>query len=185
MKARPVAQFNDRLRVIERAGSARDRKALFRVECTCGTKLRVRGVNLRSGKTRSCGCLNRERVKLARRRESFRRKAAVWFRATAMKGEAMVEITIAQTARRLGISDAAVRSAIKGGRIRARQEQGSWYVDAASVASYRVSNRGPRGKDRRRPVLHEINVDGLTPGDIRQLDELAERLRAARGAERR
>ena len=51
--------------VIERAGSDRYRTAvvtLWLCRCDCGTEAIVRGQNLRSGRSLSCGCLRDERV---------------------------------------------------------------------------------------------------------------------------
>jgi hypothetical protein len=45
-----------RLTVLESAGT-RDSKALWLVECECGTRKVVAGHDLRRGDTRSCGCL--------------------------------------------------------------------------------------------------------------------------------
>ncbi len=63
-----------RLRVIERAGIYRPRnnphstEPLWKCLCDpqiggCGTELTVLGNNLRSGKTRSCGCLRDEKAR--------------------------------------------------------------------------------------------------------------------------
>lgn len=48
-----------RLLVMRRAGSSQGR-ATWRCRCDCGTETIVRGKDLRSGNTRSCGCLSRE-----------------------------------------------------------------------------------------------------------------------------
>jgi len=52
-----------KLRVIERVGSeTRDGQVrpTWLCECRCGNQTVVIGANLRSGATRSCGCLRRE-----------------------------------------------------------------------------------------------------------------------------
>lgn len=49
-----------RLTVIERAGSDSDGRATWLAECICGNKCIVRGKNLRTGNTTSCGCYSRE-----------------------------------------------------------------------------------------------------------------------------
>jgi len=51
-----VGQQFDRLVVIAREGSASGGVALWRCKCSCGREVVVRGANLRSGNTRSCGC---------------------------------------------------------------------------------------------------------------------------------
>lgn len=57
-----------RLTVIERAGSSKDRFALWLCECSCYDKNGkhprkiIRGDSLRNNSTKSCGCLNKERM---------------------------------------------------------------------------------------------------------------------------
>lgn len=46
-----------RLTVIERAGSDNFGEATWICKCDCGVKKEIRGKDLRSGHTRSCGCL--------------------------------------------------------------------------------------------------------------------------------
>lgn len=53
-------QHFGRLTVIEESGRTVDSKVLWLCRCQCGTTLEVRGTYLRSGHTKSCGCLNRE-----------------------------------------------------------------------------------------------------------------------------
>ena len=45
-----------RLTVMKRVGTA-DRKAIWRCHCDCGKKTNVRSSDLKSGNTKSCGCL--------------------------------------------------------------------------------------------------------------------------------
>jgi hypothetical protein len=45
-----------RLTVLERSGSDRAGRAMFRCRCECGSEWLVRGADLRSGHTSSCGC---------------------------------------------------------------------------------------------------------------------------------
>lgn len=52
-----------RLTVIEEAGRDHKGEALWVCVCVCGATAIVRGNNLRSGKTRSCGCYQKDRVK--------------------------------------------------------------------------------------------------------------------------
>lgn len=52
----------DRLTVIERSGSDTQEKATWLCECECGKQTVVTGVYLRSGHTKSCGCLRREHI---------------------------------------------------------------------------------------------------------------------------
>lgn len=49
-----------RLRVVSRQGSSHFREAVWKCECDCGKEVLVTGHNLRTGNTKSCGCLNRE-----------------------------------------------------------------------------------------------------------------------------
>lgn len=44
------------LSVVGREGTTRDRKATWRCVCDCGSEVVVTGRNLRSGRTKSCGC---------------------------------------------------------------------------------------------------------------------------------
>jgi len=46
-----------RLTVLERAENDKGRQTRWRCQCKCGETTTVRGARLRSGKTRSCGCL--------------------------------------------------------------------------------------------------------------------------------
>ena len=55
-----------RLLVIEECGRDAHGKALWRCRCECGNEVIVRGDNLRSGDTTSCGCYHRERLAEAR-----------------------------------------------------------------------------------------------------------------------
>ena len=47
------------LTVIERAPSSPDGRAQWLCKCTCGKMVTVKGSSLRSGKTQSCGCLQK------------------------------------------------------------------------------------------------------------------------------
>lgn len=57
-----AGQVFNRLTVLERNGTSADRKALWRCRCTCGQEVTVSGKRLRTGHTRSCGCLQKERA---------------------------------------------------------------------------------------------------------------------------
>jgi hypothetical protein len=51
----------ERLVVLNRhTTNSADRKPLWRCQCDCGTKVIVGGSSLKSGNTRSCGCLHKE-----------------------------------------------------------------------------------------------------------------------------
>lgn len=50
-----------RLTVIEKAGINSSRGATWLCKCECGSYVTVDGSNLKSGRTKSCGCLLRER----------------------------------------------------------------------------------------------------------------------------
>ena len=58
MTGRPVG----RLLVIEECGRSSNGQALWRCRCECGNEVIVRGDNLRSEDTTSCGCYQRERA---------------------------------------------------------------------------------------------------------------------------
>lgn len=51
-----------RLTVLRRAGKTKRNQALWECRCECGTIKLVTGVLMRSGWTKSCGCLHRERL---------------------------------------------------------------------------------------------------------------------------
>jgi hypothetical protein len=67
-KGPPVTIFEGeqygRLTVIREFDGPRgaSRERLFTCECECGTRLEVRSGSLRSGNTKSCGCLKRQRA---------------------------------------------------------------------------------------------------------------------------
>lgn len=50
-----------RLVVVSRAGNDKSGNYQWLCKCECGSETIVRGYSLRSGHTKSCGCLNRER----------------------------------------------------------------------------------------------------------------------------
>ena len=53
------------LTVKKRSGTLeKDRRALWRCKCICGKLVTVRGVDLQSGNTKSCGCLHRNYAKM-------------------------------------------------------------------------------------------------------------------------
>jgi hypothetical protein len=49
-----------RLVVLYRNGSTSDKVALWLCRCTCGKEKTIRGVSLRTGRAKSCGCLSKE-----------------------------------------------------------------------------------------------------------------------------
>lgn len=55
-----TGQRYGRLTVLALAGRASNRDALWRCRCDCGSEVEVSASNLRTGSTRSCGCLMRE-----------------------------------------------------------------------------------------------------------------------------
>lgn len=55
-----TGQVLGRLTVVRRAGSTKDGKARWDCVCVCGRTLAVEGKSLRTGNTRSCGCLKAE-----------------------------------------------------------------------------------------------------------------------------
>jgi len=52
----------DRLHVVAYAGNDGDRASTWLCLCDCGERVVVSGKSLRRGRTRSCGCLHRERI---------------------------------------------------------------------------------------------------------------------------
>ncbi len=51
-----------RLTVLERVGVNKNRHTVWLCECSCGLIKKITGYNLRSGHTKSCGCLQKEIV---------------------------------------------------------------------------------------------------------------------------
>lgn len=67
--------------------------------------------------------------------------------------------TVAEAAEQLGISETAVKKACQEHRLAAIRNGGQWLIDPHTIASYRVSNRGPKGKgDRQRKAVNESPV---------------------------
>ena len=60
MKQELIGQQFERLLVISAAGKSRWGKSLWLCRCNCGVERIVVGHSLRSGCTKSCGCLNRQ-----------------------------------------------------------------------------------------------------------------------------
>jgi len=58
-----VGKKHGRLTVLSRAGSSKNRQAMWLCRCDCGKEIEVLGISLRSGNTQSCGCINKERVR--------------------------------------------------------------------------------------------------------------------------
>lgn len=52
-----------KLLVLRRAEENKGGKVCWVCKCDCGNEIVVRGANLRGGKTNSCGCIRRERMK--------------------------------------------------------------------------------------------------------------------------
>lgn len=53
-----------RLTVIKRNGSDKWKQALWLCKCSCGTEKIIQGHRLREGKTKSCGCLKTELIRM-------------------------------------------------------------------------------------------------------------------------
>lgn len=58
-----TGQVFGRLIVVHENGRTKDGKVLWLCKCSCGNEVTVRGKDLRSGNTQSCGCYNRERIR--------------------------------------------------------------------------------------------------------------------------
>ena len=55
-----------RLTVLKKEKSDNNGNVMWRCQCDCGNIVIVRGVSLRSGNTRSCGCLHKDIVRQKR-----------------------------------------------------------------------------------------------------------------------
>lgn len=69
-----IGQQFGRLIVIEKAGKGRDRHILWKCKCECGAEVIVQSNHLRSGHTRSCGCLQVEGVSKKNYKHGFSRR---------------------------------------------------------------------------------------------------------------
>lgn len=61
-----------RLTVVEYAGRSTDGRTLWKCTCTCGNVTTIPAQRLKSGNTRSCGCLHKEQLSLQRRKHGRR-----------------------------------------------------------------------------------------------------------------
>ena len=52
-----------KLIVLYKTGKTKDRHAVYRCKCDCGSELDVISTNLKSGNTRSCGCIKIEQLR--------------------------------------------------------------------------------------------------------------------------
>jgi hypothetical protein len=62
LKQELIGQQFERLLVISAAGRSKRGSLLWLCRCDCGVERIVRGYSLKSGNTKSCGCLRREKV---------------------------------------------------------------------------------------------------------------------------
>jgi len=58
-----TGQVHNRLTVINYSHSDRYGKAHWNCLCRCGNKITADGYRITSGHTKSCGCLNKEKIK--------------------------------------------------------------------------------------------------------------------------
>ena len=49
-----------RVTVLEKVGRSRGRISIYRCLCECGTEFEAYANNLKTGRTRSCGCIRKE-----------------------------------------------------------------------------------------------------------------------------
>jgi len=63
MKLNLIGQKFERLTVIEKVGINNRRCVLWKCLCDCGNFIVVISSKLRAGRTKSCGCLNKERIR--------------------------------------------------------------------------------------------------------------------------
>lgn len=59
------------LTVVEEAGKNKHNKLLYTCSCDCGNTTTVAGTMLRSGRTQSCGCLQRKRARAAKQKHKY------------------------------------------------------------------------------------------------------------------
>lgn len=80
VKANLVGKEFGRLLVTQSAGQDKNRCAMWKCRCKCGTRVTVYGSDLKKGHTQSCGCLQRERTGDANRKHGMSTSAIyrVW-----------------------------------------------------------------------------------------------------------
>lgn len=61
-----IGQRFGRLTVVSRAGRNADNRATYLCMCDCGSEKIIAGKAMRSGKTQSCGCYQRQRIREAK-----------------------------------------------------------------------------------------------------------------------
>ena len=66
-----TGQTFGKLTVVSFAGSSSNRSAMWLCKCECGTEKAVRGDNLTSGSTKSCGCLSESKHRQIREKGIF------------------------------------------------------------------------------------------------------------------
>jgi hypothetical protein len=69
-----------RLTIIERAPRAIDGRPWWKCQCSCGRSVILRGKDIRSGNTQSCGCLFRERSRERATKHGLLKKAPAEYR---------------------------------------------------------------------------------------------------------
>lgn len=102
-----------RLTVLSFEGYDLSNTAMWRVRCDCGTEFVTRGTHIRSGATRSCGCLRNE-ISAAKIHTAWRS----WFIPVAVigNGKRFECESIAAAARLVGCSHSTVGKALHMGR---------------------------------------------------------------------
>ena len=63
-----------RLTIVKESGRDKHRNTLWLCKCECGNETIVRGINLKNGRTTSCGCLRNEKTKERWEDKDFRKK---------------------------------------------------------------------------------------------------------------
>jgi hypothetical protein len=66
-----IGQRFNKLVVIDRQGSNKFRRKLWICRCDCGNYVIVAGYRLRNNNTQSCGCLQKERTSIAKRKHGM------------------------------------------------------------------------------------------------------------------
>jgi len=75
-----------RLNVIKRAGNDKWNNASWFCKCKCGKEKIISGTNLRRGYVKSCGCWNKERLRLKPKLASMRYKIAEYKKSAKERG---------------------------------------------------------------------------------------------------
>jgi hypothetical protein len=146
-----------RLVVLERAENSKRGMAKWLCQCDCGTMKVVDGRLLRSGKTQSCGCLQRELTSERHKGQQYATKHGLAYHRLYSIWNRIKQITTNPNHKRFKDY---------GGR--GIQMDPAWFNDAEAFVTWIETKLGPRPDGH---SLDRINNDGnYEPGNLRWAD---------------